>query len=89
MVSKAARFTLKPSEVKKLVFHCQDLRERIIIRLMAHCEMRREEVCQVLSRSSGRGGGSQVEPEGITFLIPFPTPPGCLLRAPGVSFVVK
>jgi integrase/recombinase XerD len=42
-----ARFTLKPSEIKKLVFHCQDLRERIIIRLMAHCGMRREEVSQI------------------------------------------
>ena len=43
-----AKYTLKPAEVKKLIFHCVDLRERIIIRLMVHCGLRREEVATLL-----------------------------------------
>ena len=42
-----AKYTLTPAEVRKLIFHCEDLRERIIIRLMVHCGMRREEVAGV------------------------------------------
>jgi len=43
-----AQYTLKPAEIKKLIFHCTDLRERIIIRLMVHCGLRREEVATLL-----------------------------------------
>ena len=43
-----AKYTLKKSEVQKLIFHCTDLRERIIIRLMVHCGLRREEVANLL-----------------------------------------
>jgi len=42
------KYTLKPAEVRKLLFHCADLRERIIIRLMVHCGLRREEVANLL-----------------------------------------
>ena len=47
MSSKNAKYTLTHGEIQKLFFHCQDLRERIIIRLMAHCGMRREEVAGI------------------------------------------
>ncbi len=43
-----SRYTLKPSEVQRLIFHCTDLRERIIIRLMVHCGLRREETAGLL-----------------------------------------
>ena len=42
------KYTLKKSEVKQILFHCQTLRERIIIRLMADCGLRREEVASIL-----------------------------------------
>lgn len=44
LVRKTSAFTLKPAEIRKLIYNCQDLRERIIIRLMAHCGLRRNEV---------------------------------------------
>ncbi|MBI5846063.1 MAG: site-specific integrase [Deltaproteobacteria bacterium] len=44
---RTSAYTLKPTEVKALIFNCQNLRERIIIRLMAHCGMRREEVASI------------------------------------------
>ena len=43
-----AKYTLKPAEVQKLIFNCIDLRERIIIRLMVHCGLRREETASLL-----------------------------------------
>ncbi len=47
-MSGNGKYTLKPSEVKKLLFCCEDLRERIIVRLMVHCGLRREEVANLL-----------------------------------------
>lgn len=41
------KYTLKKSEVSRLLFHCESLRERIIIRLMVHCGLRREEVASI------------------------------------------
>ena len=43
-----AKYTLKPAEVQRLIFHCVDLRERIIVRLMVHCGLRREETAGLL-----------------------------------------
>jgi len=42
------KYSLTPIEVKKLIYHCETLRERIIIRLMVHCGLRREEVASLL-----------------------------------------
>jgi hypothetical protein len=42
-----SRFTLKPSEVRRLINACQDLRERILVRLMVHCDLRREETANL------------------------------------------
>ncbi len=47
-MSDNGKYTLKPTEIKRLLFHCQSLRERIIIRLMVHCGLRREEVASIL-----------------------------------------
>ncbi|MDX9788946.1 MAG: tyrosine-type recombinase/integrase [Salinivirgaceae bacterium] len=44
----ASQYTLSPAEVRKLIFNCETLRERIIIRLMVHCGLRREEVARLL-----------------------------------------
>lgn len=42
------KYTLKLSEIKRLLYNCQSLRERIMIRLMVHCGLRREEVASIL-----------------------------------------
>lgn len=42
------KYTLKKSEVQRILFHCQTLRERIIIRLMVDCGLRREEAASIL-----------------------------------------
>jgi integrase len=42
-----SRFTLKPSEVRRLINAGQDLRERILVRLMVHCGLRREETANL------------------------------------------
>ena len=42
-----SRFTLKPSEVRRLINACQDPRERILVRLMVHCRLRREETASL------------------------------------------
>jgi integrase/recombinase XerD len=44
MNNSNAAFTLKHLEIKKLISSCKTLRERIIIKLMAYCGLRREEV---------------------------------------------
>ena len=43
-----AKYTLKPFEVKKLIYNCSELREKVMIRLMVHCGLRREETANLL-----------------------------------------
>ena len=47
MQNSNAAFALKPGEIKKLIFSCNTLRERIIIKLMAYSGLRREEVANL------------------------------------------
>jgi len=47
MNNSNAPFALKPAEIKKLIFACNTLRERIIIKLMAYSGLRREEVANL------------------------------------------
>jgi len=42
------KYTLKKSEIQRILFHCQTLRERILIRLMVDCGLRREETASIL-----------------------------------------
>ena len=44
---KAGHFTLKKNEIEKLINGCLDLRNRIIIKLLAYCGLRREEAASV------------------------------------------
>jgi integrase len=47
MHSSNAAFALKHKEIKELIFACNTLRERIIIKLMAYSGLRREEVANL------------------------------------------
>jgi integrase/recombinase XerD len=47
MHSSNAAFALKPKEIKELIFACDNLRERIMIKLMAYSGLRREEVANL------------------------------------------
>lgn len=67
----AADFILKPGEIKKMIWVCDDFRDRCIVKTLAYTGMRREELQQLdvqdldFERSrihirSGKGGKSRV-----------------------------
>lgn len=66
------QYTLKKPEVMRLLFYCEDLRERIIVCLMVFCGLRRKEVASLLvekidwSRQRisyiGKGGRPAISP---------------------------
>jgi integrase len=70
------RYTLKPAEVNRLLFYCESLRERIIIRLMVHCGLRREEVASILVEKIdwGRERISFIGKGRLAGLTPVPPP---------------
>ena len=68
---KSSHYSLKPAEIKKLIFSCKNFRNRCLIKLMAYTGMRRAEVKDLdiqdldferrrIHIRSGKGGKSRV-----------------------------
>jgi integrase len=75
----AADFYLSPSEIKRLIFACDNFRDRCMIKLLAYSGMRREELQQLdvqdidferkrIYIRSGKGGKSRTIPASESVL---------------------
>ncbi|MBI9084545.1 MAG: site-specific integrase [Desulfobacterales bacterium] len=65
---------MKKPEVKRLLFYCETLRERIIIRLLVHCGLRREEAASLMVGKIdwGRGRISFIGKGRLAGIVPVP-----------------